>query len=74
MGSSPTLGTMGKIRHEMKFTRKTETHWCTCRKWRMKVPSIPWTTEPSPELVAQTEMLMEEFDKHVKESEGDGSD
>jgi hypothetical protein len=40
----------------------------------MKVPSIPWTTEPSPELVAQTEMLMEEFDKHVKESEGDGSD
>lgn len=51
-------------RHELKYTQKTETHWCTCRKWQMKTPRIPWTTEPPPELVAQTEHLLNEFEKH----------
>lgn len=57
---------MKKVRHELKHTRKTEMAWCTCRKWQMPSPHIPWTDKPSPELVAQTEKLLEEFHKHVE--------
>lgn len=54
-------------RHELKYTRKTETFWCTCRQWQMKVKHIPWSDEPSPELIKQTDEIHEQFDKHKGE-------
>ncbi len=54
-----------KNRHVLKYDRKTETSYCTCRQWRMKRKLMPWTHEPSPELVASTEHLLEEFEKHI---------
>lgn len=58
---------MKNKRHELKYTRKTQTAWCTCREWQRKCPLIPWSDKPSPELVAQTEQLITEFEKHVEE-------
>lgn len=54
-------------RHEIKYTRKTHTYWCVCRKWRLKDIPPPWTGAenwPSPELIDQVEFVMAEFEKH----------
>jgi len=60
---------MKPVRHELKYTRKTETAWCTCRRWQKKHPLIPWTDAPSPAGIAQTEQLIDEFKKHIEEAQ-----
>jgi hypothetical protein len=56
------------MKHTLKYTRKTETAWCSCGRWRIKNLRIPWVSKPSEELVTQTEKLLAVFEKHVQES------
>lgn len=56
-------------KHKLKYNKKTETHYCICSRWKIKSPCIPWTKQPSEQLIKQVNYIIDEFKKHCKNYE-----